>query len=423
MSKVATLERALSAKGKEGLSLLTVTMETCEKANREMTAEERAAIDTISADCKALQAKIERVRGDETLARELDALSQGIAQSAAAATARLLPPAAGVPARRMSLGEQFARSEQYQYFATHQHRTSSAWRSPTVEIFDPRWATTLTEDPASGGSLVIPQYLPGIVPFPTPPIVVADLFSQGTTTSNAIVYMKETAFTNTAAAVAEGAAKPESALVFASVTDPVRKIAHWLPVSEEMLEDVAQITSYINARLSLGVQLAEDNQLLNGDGVAPDLVGVLNRPGLAASHALTAPENNADAMLKQTMAIFASSYVMPDGYVMNPANWTSTILLKTTQGQYLVAGPFSPIQRPTLWGLPVAVSPSMAAGTGLVGSFKMSAQIFRNGGMRVEASNSHQDFFIKNLVAIRAEERLALCVYRPGAFGTVTGLT
>jgi HK97 family phage major capsid protein len=76
-----------------------------------------------------------------------------------------------------------------------------------------------------------------------------------------------------------------------------------------------------------------------------------------------------------------------------------------------------------LWGLPVDVTPSIAAGVGLTGAFASQAQVFSSGGLRVEASNSHQDFFIKNLVAIRAEERLALCVYRPGAFGTATGLT
>jgi HK97 family phage major capsid protein len=64
----------------------------------------------------------------------------------------------------------------------------------------------------------------------------------------------------------------------------------------------------------------------------------------------------------------------------------------------------------------------MTAGTALVGAFKTAAQIFRKGGVRVEASNSHADFFVKNLVAIRAEERLALAVYRPAAFGEVTGL-
>lgn len=420
MSNVATLERALSAKGKEGLALIKSTGELAEAENRERTPDERAAIDKISAECQELKAKIERAKGDDALAREYEALATGIALQSE--SRRIVPAGRQTPAR-LPLGDQFVRSEHYQFFAARQHRTMSAWRSPAVEVFDPRWATTLTEDPASGGSLVVPQYLPGIQPLLFPPIVVADLFAQGTTSSNAIIYMREKTFTNAAAPTAEGALKPESALVFESVTDPVRKIAHFLPTSEEMLEDVAQIASYINARLSLGVQLEEDDQLLNGDGVAPNLEGLLSRTGLAAPYALTAPDNNADALLKQTMAIFASSYLMPDGYVLNPVNWTSTILLKTTQGAYLVAGPFSPIQRPTLWGLPVAVSPSMAAGTGLVGSFKMGAQIFRHGGIRVEASNSHQDFFARNLVAIRAEERLALAVYRPGAFGVVTGLT
>ena len=70
----------------------------------------------------------------------------------------------------------------------------------------------------------------------------------------------------------------------------------------------------------------------------------------------------------------------------------------------------------------MALTPSIVAGTALVGAFATQSQVFRKGGIRVEASNSHQDFFIKNLVAIRAEERLALAVYRPGAFGKVTGL-
>jgi hypothetical protein len=71
----------------------------------------------------------------------------------------------------------------------------------------------------------------------------------------------------------------------------------------------------------------------------------------------------------------------------------------------------------------VAVTPAIVANTALVGAFKTAAQVFRKGGIRVEASNSHQDYFIKNLVAIRAEERLALAVYRPQAIGKVTGLT
>src|SRR5262249_3527123 len=141
--------------------------------------------------------------------------------------------------------------------------------------------TTLTEDPASGGGLVVPDVQPGIIPLPTRKIVVADLLAPGTTTSNAVTFMEETTFTNAAAPVAEGTAKPESALVFTQKTESVRKLAHWLPVTDEILEDVAQLTSYINQRLRLGVQLAEDDQLLNGNGTAPNLLGLLNRTGLA----------------------------------------------------------------------------------------------------------------------------------------------
>ena len=122
------------------------------------------------------------------------------------------------------------------------------------------------------------------------------------------------------------------------------------------------------------------------------------------------------------MKVFNASFVMPDGHVINPANWQTIQLAKDANGQYYGMGPFAGVQPPTLWGLPVAVTPSIVANTSLTGGFKSSAQIFDHGGLRVDVSNSHSDFFIKNLVAIRAEERLALAVYRPLAFGTATGL-
>jgi HK97 family phage major capsid protein len=155
----------------------------------------------------------------------------------------------------------------------------------------------------------------------------------------------------------------------------------------------------------MGVLQAEQNQLINGDGTAPNLSGILDRVGLAPdiprNAAATPPQANHDVFLQQTMAIYASSFLMPDGYVVNPINWSSILLAKNVNGEYFTGGPFSPIQTPTMWGLPVALTPAIAAGLGLVGAFKTGAQIFRKGGVRVEASNSHSDFFIKNLVAIR----------------------
>ena len=408
------LQRELAATQEKARALFLATAQTCDaEDNRLMTAAEVAAIETLTAEGAAIKKLIAEQSASAAMLAEIDRLTSGVSPL----------PARGA-AQRLSIGQQLVANAEWQDFIKRQgHRTSSSWRSPTVELYRPEFhAATLTEDPASGGALVVPQYLPGILPPTTRPLVVADLLAPGTTDSNAVSYMREKTYTNAAAPVAEGADKPESALIFEAALDAVRKIAHWLPVTEEMLEDVPQIRSYIDARLIIGVQIVEDDQLLNGDGVAPNILGIRTRPGLAAPIVRTGTETNADALLRQALAIFSHAYLMPTGFVLNPADWANTLLTKTTAGEYYTGGPFSPIQGASLWGLPVAVTPMMTPATGLVGAFKTGAQLFRRGGIRVEASNSHADFFIKNLVAIRAEERLALAVYRPAAFGEVTSL-
>ena len=415
MLNVAQLKRDLEAKRTQGLSLAAKHHSAAEEADRLLTEEETLEIEAVLKEGRDIKAKIDRLESGDAMRAALDQL-----------TARAPEPPA-VAIRNLSLGSQWAsNAEVMDFFRKGLHRTSSSWRSPSMELAVDwargAYATTLTTDPASGGSLIVPQYLPGIMQKPLARLMVADLMASGTTDSNAISYMVETLFTNAAATVLEGAAKPESALAFAAVTDLVRKIAHWLPVTEEMLEDVAAIRSYIDARLRTGVQIEEEDQLLNGDGIAPNLLGLLKRPGLATAVARSAAESNADAIFRQIMTIYGTSFLMPDAVVMNPKDWADTVLTKTPQGNYLTAGPFAPIQSAQMWGLPVAVTPSVVVATSVVGAFSTASQVFRKGGIRVEASNSHQDFFIKNLVAIRAEERLALAVYRPGAFGEVTGL-
>jgi HK97 family phage major capsid protein len=322
------------------------------------------------------------------------------------------------PGRGRSIGSQFINSETFKWLKETKHSRGARWDAPSSELM----AATLTEDGASGGGLVVPHYIPGILPLPQRALTMADLIAPGSTNSNLVTYMRELTYTNAADTVAEAAAKPESALTFEAVSDPVRKIAHWIPVTEEMLEDVPALQSYLDTRLRLGVQLAEDSQLLSGSVVAPDIVGILNRTGLAVDVA-RGTDTNADAVLRQIAAIYVSTGLQPTGIVMNPTNWLTIQLMKTTDGEYIAGnGPFSAPQAPTLWGLPVALTPAITAGTALVGAFKTAAQLFRKGGLKVEASNSHSDFFTKNLVAIRAEERLALAVYRPAAFGEVTGL-
>jgi HK97 family phage major capsid protein len=416
MKSLAVLESEMQATRARVRAEIGAIRQRAADEGRAETAQERAAIDSLLREANAAKAQFDRRQSDDAMSGTIE---------------NLVPPTlAGLPAGPrsvglvgQSLGAQVMRVLGPWLQETRGNRPQR-FTSPVAEVpYAALYAATLTEGAASGGDLVVPDVRPGIIPGSTRRLVLADLFAVGTTESNLISYMQETAFTNAADTVAEGAAKPEATLTFAAVSDPVRKTAHWLPVTEEMLEDVPQIRSYIDARLRLGIELTEEDQLLNGTTTAPDIVGIRNRAGLGTPIAVgAAPDTGADAIFRQIAALFNSTGLMPDGIVMNPVSWQAMQLMKLESGEYVGDGPFGRPVAPTLWGLPVAVTTVMPAGVALVGAFKTAAQIFRKGGIRVEATNSHADFFIKNLVAIRAEERLALAVYRPAAFGEVTGL-
>jgi HK97 family phage major capsid protein len=206
-----------------------------------------------------------------------------------------------------------------------------------------------------------------------------------------------------------------------------------------MLEDASFVAGYVSGRLVLFVQLAEEDQLLNGNGTAPNIKGLLNRSGLATAVAVPGTPTQTDridSIYSQISAIRSTAFLEPDGIVINPTDWKTIRLNKDANNQYFGGGPFTgaygvgpnPVEHgsqgenPDLWGCRVVVTPAIAAGTALVGAFQTAAQIFRRSGITVEMTNSNSDDFEKNLVTMRAEERLALAVYRPGAFGKVTGL-
>lgn len=290
---------------------------------------------------------------------------------------------------------------------------------------------------AGGGlGLLQPQYLPGITNVLFQRLTVADLIPSGQASGNSIIYMKESSVTNAAAAVAEGAAKPASDLNYTQTTETFHKIANYLKIVDEMLQDVPYVQSQVSGRLVYFVQQTEEAQLLSGAGTGANVTGILNRSGLTAAQAKST-DTNADAIFKEITKIRSTAFVDPSAIVLNPTDWQLLRLAKDSQGQYYAGGPFTGAYGNAmsvndrgnlaagemLWGLPVVVTTAISAGTALVGAFNTCAQVFRKGGITVEMTNSDQDDFIKNLVTIRAEERLALAVYRPAGFGTVTGIS
>lgn len=264
------------------------------------------------------------------------------------------------------------------------------------------------------GEIIIPQRVAGWVTPPNRTLRVRNLLQAGRTISNAIDFVQETGFANNAAPVAEGDTKPESSLEFTLRTAPVRTIAHWIQASKQVLEDIPQLESYIDTRLRYGLALVEEEQLLSGDGTGHNLLGLIPQ-ATPFDMSRRKPGDTRMDIIRRAMTQLRISEYQPDAIVLHPTDWEDIELTKTSFGQYVRANPGS-LLPPTLWGLPVLDSTSLAPGEFMVGNFGMAAQIWDRDDATVEISTEDRDNFIKNMVTIRAEERLALVVYRPESF-------
>lgn len=252
------------------------------------------------------------------------------------------------------------------------------------------------------------------------PLLIADLFASGTCSGNAIQYPVFGAMEGAAGFVAEGAAKPQVKVNDPTwVTDALTEIAGWFTLTDTMAEDIPYVASEINSTLVYDMQLREELALLSGDGTANSLTGILNRGILTHTAGV---DSNPDAVFKATTKIQQTSGFSCDALVINPIDYQEIRLDKDNNGQYYGGGFFAGqygqggiMQNPPLWGLRTVVTPSIAAGTVLVGAFS-SAKVFRKGGIVVESTNSHSDNFTMDRITIRAKERLGLQVKYPSAF-------
>jgi HK97 family phage major capsid protein len=257
------------------------------------------------------------------------------------------------------------------------------------------------------------------VPFATRRPVVADLIpSDVVGAMNGVTYMEETTFTNNAAPVAEGGTKPESANAWTQRTQTIETIATTLPVTEQQLEDVPQIEALIRDRLTLMLMLAEEDQLLNGTGVSPQLQGILTKTGIGTQAAGTDP--TPDVILKAMTTVAVTGRANANGVVLHPTNYQNMRLLRTADGIYIFGSPSMEAQV-TIWGLTPVVTDAIAAGTGLVGDFRNYAHISRRKGITLDIGYVNDDFK-RNQRTIRGEFRESLEVLRPASFVKMTGV-
>lgn len=307
-----------------------------------------------------------------------------------------------------SLGEHFVGSESYASLKNAGGRGRASYELKAAIT------SATTSAAGSAGDLVQTTRLGGIFELPQRMLTVRDLIASGQMGGNSLEYIKETGFTNNAAMVAEGALKPQSDLKFDTVTTSAKVIAHYMKASRQILDDAPQLQSVINNRLIYGLKLKEEAQLLNGDGTGQNLLGIIPQAS-AYEPALTLAAATKIDRLRLSMLQAVLAQYPASGHVLNPIDWTGIELTKETSGAYILANPQG-VASPTMWGLPVVQSQSITAGNFLTGAFSLGAQLFDRWASRVEVATENEDDFVKNMVTILAEERLALAVYRPEAF-------
>lgn len=323
-------------------------------------------------------------------------------------------PMGGSFAPPQTWGRQVAESEQVKSLAGI---TGSQPGRVRVELKD------ITSAPTSGGALDPTMRDTQVNPLPGRQPRIRDLLMTINTTSGNVEYVDQTTRTNNAAPQTEGALKAESAFAWELKNLPIRTIAHWTKASVQILADAPQLQSIIDTELRYGLALAEENQLLNGDGLSPNLDGLLTNAAAYVADFTPTTETMIDKVGLGMLQVTLADYV-PNGVVLHPSDWMRIRLLKNADGEYLLGDPQSN-PNPLLFGLPVVATTAIAKDTFLVGDFRRAATLYDREQANVALSTEDGDNFVRNLVTIRAEERLGLAVKNPtamslGDFGNIT---
>lgn len=401
-----------------------------EKETRDLTTEERAKVTVHIGKANELKAA---ATATGELTKQLTDFAEGIGLAGDDDK----PEPSGYDGRKgKSLGRAFTESAEYKaMLATAPNGQFSEKARVQCQPFGVKDLLTGTDNDASAGTLVQTDRRGLLDPFYQRPLTVRDLVTKGTTTGDTIEYVRLISVTNNAAPTAEatssgvigsgtpaitnaqGGLKPESAMEFEKDTTTVKTIAHWLPATKRALSDAGQIRTLIDDFLRYGLEEELEDQMVSGSGSGENLRGIANTSGVQTQAAPSGSLTLLDTTRMARRKVRIGGRSIPTAYVMNPIDWETVELMKDGQDRYYGAGPFA-MTAPKLWGLPVVESEAIPQGTAYVGDWT-KAVLYDREQASVQVTDSHADFFIRNLVAILAEMRVAFAVLRPAAFVTI----
>lgn len=389
-----------------------------EDEGRELSKDENDIIESTLKQVGDYKSRLETMVNQEELRKRIDDISAPGGK-----------PTDAKDPEKLTMGESFVKSDGYT--ALKERGLAGRWSTGPVEFQRDFFGGKITDGSGvevvgitdvGGGLPISPQFV-GARPPVENVLTIAQLVGTGVATQNTIVFLEESVTTPgalserysdsdaTVTLTAEGALKPAANIDWVKRSKALSKIAAFMPVSDEMIEDEPQLASYVNTRLGLFIRQAEDAYIIDE----------IEAAAAAANATQIGQANNwFDAIAAGLMEVQREGGLNADAVLMNPVDfWTMSVSKSAGDGNYFGGSPYSAISR-TPWGVRVLVSNAITAGTAIVGAFAEGATLWRKGGLTVEASNSHSDYFRRNLTALRAEQRIALTIFRPAAFQKVT---
>lgn len=414
-----------------------ISQKAIDDNNRDMTNDELSTVATHIKTYEGLKAELSEQTNQAQVKAALDALSAETGLERTPEQQKATPDAFRQPSKFKTIGEMFVESLEFKsMMAPFGDRVPGSQARIQSAPFGVKALVTGLAD-SSGGAFITNERQADLELLGRRPLTIRDLVSKRNTTSDTVEFVQQTVQTNAAAAVPEatsaaapttgassgaalvnnpgGGYKPEGQVAYQVVTATVRTLAEWIPATKRSLADASQLRGLIDQELRDDLAEVEENQILNGSGTGENLTGILNTSGIqtqALSSTVAGVDSKTETSLKARTKVLTTGRAIPTAYVLNPLDWEAISLARLAKNPQNEG---TANATPVLHGLPVVQSEAIAVGTGLVGDFR-KAVIWDREQATISATDSHADFFIRNLVAILGEERLAFGVLRPKAF-------
>ena len=392
-----------------------------DQAKRDFNAEERQKVTGYLEEAGKLKAAIKLAEGDAALKAAILDLGAGVSLNDAPAAKQ--DPVR--PGRGKSIGEQFVAAPQFKEWLSRIAPSgqipdqAKGLISPPVEFKD---LITGVND-LSAGAFVNPDYTGIYEPLGRRPLTVMDLVNRRTTTSDLVEFVRQTKQVTESAPTPEanvkvytGATgeieglKPQGATYFEKVWEAVKTIAVWIAATKRALSDAAQIRGIIDNELRDDLAEKLEDQVLAGDGIGENFTGITNYPGVMGQGFI----GTALATTRRAVTnIQVFGLATPTAWVFNPTDWEAIETAQDLVNQYYGGGPFGNAPA-RLWGYPVVQCAGWAAGRAILADWR-KVVVWDRERASIQVSDSHADFFVRNIVAFLAELRADFGILRPQA--------